>query len=1597
MKMNRLKKTKKVMALFTVVVLLLTMMPWTVLASSKNSKRDEPKPEEPYQKVIFKNGNWFTEYFDGLLCIGYNGSKEIDEKMLLDAEGNPYTEIPASSMSLSSSYLLKGIFFQYVYSNRATDRPAQISVVLKDSKGNMIGPYYVALYQQPALEAVKDIVEPATNAEKPAVKVDGENLMQPVMDPDYVPRMKPEVTTPSGVEGATGDVMVDTDEDLSGDGEIMISVDEEGVLISEEKDVAFDAAFIPSSEIMLKAGTYKIYVSNADHLVRNQETDEGGAVLVKGILKSKWIDYKEKLELWELSQYGEEMKEEETQVIGNEDILISVESPENFDTSVLEPYTDLVVQTAHFEVTQKAKLTEIGFNMFNNGKGINPGLIYLADENGKELAIFQAYGASLGETPNGLWLTAPNFELEPGLYYLYTSKDEAAYYDPEGNPDFYVQLTPFVPVNYNFTGTYRVDVQGMKKTTLMGAVAPGKPSFDVKDLEVTVLDKGTSIEIVGKYEGIPFSQVCEVTQREENKVISYVDFAMDLTNLPYKAKITAGVGVVFEKPENGEPTISITGLGTYERQSTKTKGGDYNTYSILGKGKFKTKELPLYVIAALNTLGSAGNVPGPDGLAQAATGTLFPPLSALIAHLIQTALQKKAKEEEAAGLAGSGSGKSTKKHTLSVGEQAMADANNSLGKGLYDEKEAEAWGKMADALGNSDEPDADPESMSSGDGGYDGGSSGDSDGGYSSGDDGSGSSSGDDGSGYEDSSEEGNDSGDYDSNSNEEASNNGDATNNGDTNPLDEFDKGGKNSYDGFTNSEAGKIQKEIDEYKKYMDEIKNTTDPNDPRAQEVTKSYQDYINSKQSELDSILNPSQGASTNGVAGKTMTVQLDHTGRTGEITFDDTTGDWIRVDEETGQVRTFDMNRYEKDVLPNFGKDKGFIDEQRKRLENRDTPFDKAMDSLVADQKYKAQVLTQLQKWRNESYGIMPPSKGVGDVNANIKKLMDNMNNMTADQVRDQAKRIGTVVGDRRTGKTADESSLAGVYEGLKTSSILVQTAKKGAMDVTTGRTWAGMGGRIILAGLTGGVSEIPLSVGEAMVNIHDSINQGESGTRATLKAMGQYILGELGGEYLQMGGKAVLKGSGYQISKEGVSNIGKFLSTPVSEVPGKVIGKIFGEEAAKAGVRETFEKFTGVSIKNVLGNGVENASKNAADNAKFGKFQSEVSQQVKDIKDAVWKQSKDPLAPGITKQQVLDSLNNPAVIRNLKDANEVTKKAYQDALGKYVNNPPKATTEEFMKNTMMDNLQKQYGKDVNIKIELETIRTPGKETKGIGLNSDNDLTGKITIEKPDGTKVIKEVKASEIKDVYNKSFADQAGMTHTDGKFNVDKASSQFKDINWNNMTEKQKFDKYAELHGQSVTDIKAPEAAGDFSKIGEDYTRPNATKGISNVENLYNGKGVLSDPQQLAQMETYKVNKLFNEADELAEKVAQGKVSGSNYDNRIIANQVEAFEQLKKMGQLTEKLDDAYKNLGYETKGVTSEMKKALEIVGNGKLSPGARTLELQKLGFDGPKDVANKLSSQIEGMQKLSQPVAGSPNNTTQAIISSIIKSHLSSNNQG
>lgn len=288
-----------------------------------------------------------------------------------------------------------------------------------------------------------------------------------------------------------------------------------------------------------------------------------------------------------------------------------------------------------------------------------------------------------------------------------------------------------------------------------------------------------------------------------------------------------------------------------------------------------------------------------------------------------------------------------------------------------------------------------------------------------------------------------------------------------------------------------------------------------------------------------------------------------------------------------------------------------------------------------------------------------------------------------------------------------------------------------------------------------------------------------------------------------------------------------------------------------------------------------------------------------------------------------------------------------------------------------------------MEVEIDPIRTPGTPTGGTRLNADNDLTGRLKITDAGGNTVYRELPAEKLAGVYHEEFARASGMLDANGNFNVAKARAEMPEVNWSQLTREQQLEAFAKLHNQEVTDVFSPEAAVDFNKWAQHSLRKELPGGTSAVDLLKGGDPTarLADPQGLAMMEAYKIKEFFNRGG--------------------LANQTEAYEQLAKMGKLTNDLTGAYRKLGFPAQDMPENMARALEVVSNRHLSPGARTLALQDLGFAGPEDLANKLAGRIEGLQKLGTelgrrssdaPAASSP--IVRMVIGAVVGSHLKDN---
>lgn len=427
--------------------------------------------------------------------------------------------------------------------------------------------------------------------------------------------------------------------------------------------------------LTLEKGSYQIVLSDASWQVRTRQTGPEGAYLLRGMLAEAY------------GVYHEQMIPITTHTTGS-DLMLG----DDFTDDPLGDIEPPGMNPAYFELEETMLIEEIVINTFNFGEGVFPGLIGVFSALGEPLYVEQAVGYPLEGVENGFWVIEPEIILPPGLYEIMLTDPRIFTYDAFGDPMFYINASPASLGRYDFTGTYKIDFATYKRSTLMGASQSGQASFSVKDFELTVLDKGDRLELIGIYEKMPFSIEVPLVEAEDNYVIGRYEFGADIPGQKAKTSIGASGYVKIMALSDELFRISIDGLGTYERADTEERGGDYNTYAIESSGERVAETLPAYVIKALGAAGliAAGNVPGPDNPIQMATGLLFPPLVGVVVHVISDALRKQAEAKAA-----------KKKAVMRDKEWYKRQYPNASDETI-------AMIMLADAMGNTDEPDDDP-------------------------------------------------------------------------------------------------------------------------------------------------------------------------------------------------------------------------------------------------------------------------------------------------------------------------------------------------------------------------------------------------------------------------------------------------------------------------------------------------------------------------------------------------------------------------------------------------------------------------------------------------------------------------------------------------------------------------------------------------------------------------------------------------------------------------------------------------------------------------------------------------------------------------
>jgi len=737
--------------------------------------------------------------------------------------------------------------------------------------------------------------------------------------------------------------------------------------VSLSQNVNVNYMFMPDNEIVLPSGKYTLTISSPQLQVRTSDTGEGGAFLIKGVNYSANERYKKALQEWEVKNNPEKSKEDaEAKTLGNEEFGekdLEKYSEEGQPVSTEKP---VAKNPAAFSLDGDSLIGEIVLNTYNGGEGATPGIISILDSGNKVIASYQSSGGMLADVPNGIWIITPNIVLPAGNYFIGIFDPSVITYDELGDPEFIVTIMIPPSVRYDFTGTYSINLNTYKTSTLMGPVTGQQPSsFSLENFELTILDKDGELELIGQYEGMPFSQGCTIVEETEDTVVAEFAFAADLSKLPYKARIGAQAVVTLTKPKNAPAKINIDGTATYDRGETKDKGADSNTYSLVVTGALKQKDLPPFVMTALGQYGNAGNIPGPDSPVQGATGLLFPPLVGVVVHVIQELLKPKDKVPS-----------------------GPRDKNWYKKKYPGKTDEQLAMIMMADALGNSDEPDDDPESIGDNEksGGADYVSSERSDGGYSAEED-----------SYETSSDDG-------------------------------YERDDEPDTENSESESAAKEQGTVDTQK--GEQLPEQPEPSEPAEPE----------------------------------TLVLQTDHKGGTTEYVKDPETGEW--VNPYTGGV--LDMEKYNKDVVPNFQKDKEFINKEFEKNTKGETEFDKIVrdsEKQRQEQLAKAEYLNKLEK----QYGTKDPQELEKIIKANQEKSQAEAESWTKiGDVMEAGEKVSGIVGTVSDGLVDGLANMTGpagkgiqstykvakgilgtmAEKGVSTSSF-VSGAVKGGTDAAT--------------------------------------------------------------------------------------------------------------------------------------------------------------------------------------------------------------------------------------------------------------------------------------------------------------------------------------------------------------------------------------------------------------------------------------------------------------------------------------------------------------------------------------------------------------------
>lgn len=178
----------------------------------------------------------------------------------------------------------------------------------------------------------------------------------------------------------------------------------------------------------------------------------------------------------------------------------------------------------------------------------------------------------------------------------------------------------------------------------------------------------------------------------------------------------------------------------------------------------------------------------------------------------------------------------------------------------------------------------------------------------------------------------------------------------------------------------------------------------------------------------------------------------------------------------------------------------FADEQRTKLENRDTDFDRNLDKWVAEQRDREkawQNLNQMEKniltgTGPESHLYKPPGEP-GNVLEHIRNLQNQLQ-QGRPLDKEQYQKVFNVYKNQKQGKIIMPSQMP--TQSQLTRDVFNETLKNTASEFVTGAksdgstSWLGIGGRALTGFVTAGASEVVMVPANAAITMKDYVDKG---------------------------------------------------------------------------------------------------------------------------------------------------------------------------------------------------------------------------------------------------------------------------------------------------------------------------------------------------------------------------------------------------------------------------------------------------------------------------------------------------------------------------